>query len=856
MISRVRITPELDADHYGRGSWKRYSNYVFGADQVNNSISFSSFTERIFAPGRIILTGTLIMINVLIPLLSAKADGLKYEGRVLEEVIVVAQKRPQNLQQVPVAVTSFSENDLTTSGVQDVFDLSNLAPALHVRQAGQARSTSFRIRGIGTFGNNFGLEPSVGLYVDEVYRSRQGSMVNNLVDMAGVEVLRGPQGTLFGRNTLAGAVLFKSVAPTFDARDGFAEFTIGNYDLFSFSGAISQTAIEEVLAFRVSAFSSQRDGYVDDLYLGDNKMYDRDRWGVRLQALYTPIDSLSIRFITDYSRRRERCCNAMVVQDNLRPVALPDAATPYAGYDEVARSLGATVFTSGEYYDYKVALNTLPSSDDDDGGGTLIVDWELATFTFISVTGYRSFKADYVNDGDATDLMLTTASASEDQSAWSQEFRLSKEGDRFRYVSGLYYFHQDLDTVSLTQFGKDTNALWSHGYVWYDGTQGQFPLEDISSFPLPAVPLFVPDAGAKNNMKQEHEAYAVFGQADYDLTDTLMLTTGLRYTREDKKLSGVFTQGSPPEFTDNNIAIDAVLESTPSIAPQEPVNKSLGDDRVTGTVKFSWFSSADSMAYASYATGYKSGGTNTDRIDPALDYLFDPETSQSFEIGWKKLFPEQAMRVNVALHKTDIDNLQVNYLDDNRFVLQNAGRLETYGGELELTWAPTDSLTITGAYARTEGEFRDYENGICWIAYPFHTGRPDPGDPTHGSNPQTCDRSGDDLHNNPTFLFLSLNQAFDVSSAIHGFFLAEYTYIGESESTNHDPYHTAPSYQLVNLRLGFEFKRYDSLVTLWGRNVLDEKYRMTGFDAAVSPGKVLATAGAPVTYGLSLKLLF
>jgi outer membrane receptor protein involved in Fe transport len=262
------------------------------------------------------------------------------------------------------------------------------------------------------------------------------------------------------------------------------------------------------------------------------------------------------------------------------------------------------------------------------------------------------------------------------------------------------------------------------------------------------------------------------------------------------------------------------------------------------------------MVYASFATGYKSGGTNTDRIDPELDYIFDPETSEAFEVGWKASFPEQALRVNLALHKTDIDDLQVNYVNDNLFVLQNAGRLETYGGELEVTWLPTDSLTLTSAYARTEGEFDDFQGGFCWIAYPFHTGRPDPGDPSGGENPVACDRSGEDLHSNPEFLFASAKQAYDISDGIGGFILAEYTYLGKSESVRHDPYQTASSYDLLNLRLGFEFERYDAVVTLWGRNILDEEYRVSGFDAASNPGRVLATAGEPATYGISFRKNF
>ena len=512
---------------------------------------------------------------------------------------------------------------------------------LNVRQSGSANSTRFFIRGVGTSSANFGLESAVGLYVDGVYRARQGSMVNNMVDITDVEVLRGPQGTLFGRNTLAGAILMNTVAPSHDGYDNFAEVTAGNYELLNFSGAASISAIEDMLAFRVTAFSSQRDGYVDDIKLGDDKIYDRDRWGVRLQALYTPTDFLSVRVIADYSEIDEICCAPLVIQDNLRPVALPAGETSYAGTDEVARSLGGTVFTGDQYYDYKTALNSLPISENEDSGFSVTVEWDLAAFTLTSITGYRSFETYNNTDVDRSNLDIIYGETTADQSAWSQELRISNEGERLSYVAGLYYFNQDLDNISTTEVGEDINSIFSHTFVWFPGTNNQFPLEAVPSFPLPEVELFPPNSGAKNSMEQEHEAYAVFGQADYYLTDTLMLTAGLRYTNEEKDLFGVFTQGSAPDFTDNVIAPPFVLERFHAIAPQDPVDESLSDEQVTGNLKLTWFINDDAMLYASYGTGYKSGGTNTDRINPVLEYVFEPETSEALEIGLKVDFPEQ-----------------------------------------------------------------------------------------------------------------------------------------------------------------------------------------------------------------------
>ncbi|MCB1690098.1 MAG: TonB-dependent receptor [Halioglobus sp.] len=783
-------------------------------------------------------------------------SGKTQAENTLEEVLVVAQKRTQNLQEVPVSVKAFSGDDLAISGVGDVFDLATIAPALEVRQGGSVNDTRFRIRSIGTQSGNFGLESAVGLYVDGVYRARQGSMVNELVDMAGVEVLRGPQGTLFGRNTLAGAVLMNTVPPGFDQRDGFAEITAGNYDLLRFSGAVSMTALENMLAFRATGFSSKRDGYVDDIELGNNQIYDRNRWGVRLQALYAPSDFLSVRIIGDYSEINEHCCAALTVQENFRPVALPVGATPYAGTDEVVRALGGTVFTADQFYDFDTALNFLPVTENKDGGFSVTVKWDLEAFSLISITGYRSFKSHDKADVDASDLDSLNTEASADQSAWSQELRISREDDKLRYVAGLYYFNQDLDNVSTIEVGEDVNAVFSHTSVYFAGTHGQFPLQAVPSFPLPSLPLFPPHSGAKNSMQQEHEAFAVFGQADYDLTETVMLTGGLRYTYEEKSLSGVFTQGTAPAFTDDIIAPPAVLDSIYALAPRPPVNESLSDGKLTGTLKLSWFPTDQVMTYASYSTGYKSAGTNTERINPALDYIFDPETSQAIELGLKVEFPQQALRLNMALHKTDIKNLQIVSISTGGPVLQNAGEIDTWGGELEFTWLPTDSLTLTGAYARTDGKVDNWDNDICWVAARFHTGRPDPGDPTAGAATTSCNRSGDDLPFNPDFLLLTARQVFEISPGIDGFLLLEYSHTGNAEVESHDPYLGIPAYDLLNLRLGIQLENYDTDVTVWGRNVLDEHYRMAGYDPIGVDGRVVATPREPATYGMTLRKRF
>jgi outer membrane receptor protein involved in Fe transport len=296
---------------------------------------------------------------------------------VLEEVIVTAQKREQSLQDVPIAVSAFSGEMIKQSGVKDMFDLQANAPSLIVGQTQNSSTTTFSIRGIFTSSQNFGLEPSVGLYVDGVYRARQSSMINNLVDIASVEVLRGPQGTLFGRNTPAGAIQLNTVGADFEG-SGFLEATAGDYDLYSASGAKSLTLIENVLAVRATGFVMNRDGYVDIVNGDDDAINDRDRWGARFQALYTPNDSLTFRFIGDYSEVNETCCAVGSWKNNFFP---QDGATsPESGTDATAVALGSTVVDQRDFYDYKVAVSRKPVSENEDKGVSLKIDWETDNF--------------------------------------------------------------------------------------------------------------------------------------------------------------------------------------------------------------------------------------------------------------------------------------------------------------------------------------------------------------------------------------------------------------------------------------------------------------------------------------------
>ena len=751
---------------------------------------------------------------------------------VLEEVVVTAQKRTQNLQDVPVAVTAFTGEMLRESGVRDMFELSSIAPSLSVEQTQTSSNTTFGIRGIFTSSQNFGLEPSVGLYVDGVYRSRQGSMINNMVDIASVEVLRGPQGTLFGRNTPAGAILMNSVAPDFEG-SGYLEGGAGDYGLLDINGAKSFTLIEDELAVRVTGFNMDRDGTIDVVgnnVQEDNAINDRNRWGLRFQALYTPNEDLTIRFIGDHSEVDEICCAVGNWKNNFYAENPPPPLKP--GTDlTVQDDLGGTVLNGSDFYDYKVSTSFKPESQNEDEGVSLQADWQVDNVLLTSISAYRNHDSKDRIDADFYDIDALIRANDLQQEQYSQELRISGAAfdEKVNYVAGLYYFNQTLDSTTDTILGEDA-------YILASAFLGIDP-------PLPQVTL-PPGSSALNVADQKHDSYAIFGQADYHITEQWILTAGLRWTDENKEMTNIFTENPDPAPL-GFVGLD-------ELAPRDDVDEDFNESKVTGTLKLSWFMNDMTMFYASYGTGYKAGGINTDRVPDTADTVFEPETAESIEIGMKAEFPDQALRLNVALHKTDTDDLQTISFQGAGFVLDNAGTAETYGGEIDLLWLPTDSTTVTLGYAYNHAKYADFDNGPCWNGTVWQTSQPDPDLNPDG---ESCDRSGGMVSGNPeNVVALTANQQFQLTDNLGGFVHGEYIWTDERMTdVNNDPEKLDGSYYVVNLRAGVVFEQYDTTLTFWGRNVFDAESTSTIADAVAQPGRFIAYYKEPATWGATLR---
>ena len=856
----------------------------------------------------------------------------------LDEIVVISSKikGSVDIMDEPTSVTAITGQAIEQSGIKDVVDLQQNVPGLIVARSQTQTTSNFSIRGIGSTSNNFGVESSVGLYVDGVYRSRQSSMINELVDVASVEVWRGPQGTLFGKNTAAGAIQVITVAPSPDALDAFLEVTAGDRNLQRIAGA-ANIPLSDNLAFRGTIFSSQRDGFVDNysydltgpiptVAVQDDVFNDRDRLGVRLQLGYDNGSDFSMRIIGDYSEVDEVCCiGTSRVDGLLAHDILEQTGVGVPGPDFLRMSLGSIVFTDYPYGDvlptapvlgvdvptppnvitgvswddYITSVNSTPVSRNEDSGLSLEFNKEYEHSTLTSVTAFRAFDTYDFIDVDFTDTDFGTRVNDASQESISQELRLAGTfGDSSNWVVGGYYFSQEIRSNTRTVAGSQLQDFVDLGQA----ALGDPTLSDITNA-VTAISIgtnglipvgaqgFPQGTFADDDVLQEHDGWAVFGQVDWSLSDSLMLSLGARYTDETKDIDAVYTQTNPGTAVPDLTAIGTSIflfeqwvaggqvgpppDLTPLLAVAEPnegwaawtlapfsprpnVRETLSDDQVTGTAKMTWYPNEDTMAYLSYSTGFKSGGTNTDRIWFFLPQLFDAEKSTSIEAGFKGNLSDN-LTLTAALYMTDFEDFQANTFTGTGFYLQNAGDLDVSGVELEWQWTPTDNLLISGYYAHNQGEYKSFLQGVCWDATPFHTGVDDPGrqPPPPGADPneQPCDRSGGDLPYNPEDRYnVSLTQNFPMGTN-NMFFRAEYTWTSEQFTDgDSDPLTRQDSFGILNLRLGVDIDDWNSTITLWGRNVLDERYYTGSFDPPLLDfGRMNSYPSEPATWGVTFR---
>ncbi len=784
---------------------------------------------------------------------SAVSAATQPENYVIEEIVVTAQKREQSIQDVPISVSAFDSAFLDDAGVDDVLELQFFVPGLTVYNNQSAAQTNFNIRGVGTAGNSLSLESSVGVYVDGVYRARQSSAINDLIDVERVEVLKGPQGTLFGKNTASGAVQFLTVAPQIDEVGGYLEVNGGSESYGNLNGAINIPLVDGVAAARLSGGFTQRDGYVDNIATGE-ELNDRDRYSLRGQLLFLPTDTVEVRVIADYSEIDEKCCSASNVFDGPGDTLAAFVAAgglagplPGASFVQPLEALGADLVLANRFDDDVTAMDIDPFAEIEESGVSVEVNWDLADFTLTSVTAFRSYEATNFVDADFSSLdTLSASGGTAEQDTFTQEFRITGTfGDSVTYVAGVYYFDQDLDNETTLRLGSTANPLLTGGATNGLLVGGALGCAALGITAICDDPVFPENGQSDNISMQEQTSWAVFAQADFDLSEKLIATLGLRYLEEEKDMDVTFTESL---FNPLWAAFTPLSPFVPDVDGAE-----FEDETVTGTAKLTYYWNDTFMTYVSFGRGYKSGGTNIDRIDPALTgspLLFDPETSDSWEIGMKGDFLDQRLRVNAAVYRTDFDDFQANTFVGTGFVLQNAGEIQTEGFELEVFALPAEWLTLQSGVAYVDAEYESFEGGSC-IRTPFGN-EPDASQPNF---PVVCDSSGNTVGGTPEWTVYGsalVERRMDNGNLFYG--QLDVNWRDDNPSgTDNDPNKFADSYTLTNLRLGYRFSgdRYD--VSLWAKNLFDEDFTNGAFNSVIREGSLTEYHTEPQTWGITLR---
>ena len=628
-------------------------------------------------------------------LLSVAVTGLLFPAishAQIEEIVVTAQKREENLQDTPIAITAFTEESLEGRMINDISKLADFTPNVIFDTttpiSGLSNGAAVFIRGVGQLDFGLTTDPGVGTYIDGVYSSRAVGGVLDVVDIERIEILRGSQGTLFGRNTIGGAINITTKRPA-ETFGGMLEATFGEFERTDFKGSVDIPVTEKFLT--KFAFSSKnRNGFVDRITVGD-RLGDEDRQSARGSFLLQATDDIELYATVDYTSIDEQSAGSVMVGITEFPGAPPLLAPSSTwAYNQVfvPSNPGALPYTAQEFLldGNDRTLATGPTGTDLESiGATLTFTWSLPWFEFKSISSYRDTEGEFYRDPDNSSIQITeTSNPNYNHEQFSQELQLTGAlfNERLQYVLGAYYFEEDgTDDVFVPIYG---------------------------ALPTPAgliaLPLFI-----NNYVLVDNNSKAVFGQGTFDLTEQIAVTFGLRYT-EDEKSFGYRQYISP----DPGGAIAVLALLGPPVTVPGPAGAIVLWDEVSDEFSELNFRAGieyqfndDTLFYFTYADGYKSGGFNFRYVVPRADPLaFDPETLESFEIGVKWQGLDDRLRINAAGFVSEYGNVQIQLFETGGGPLtQNAGVADIIGVEVEVTAVPHERLLLNAGFGYIDAEY-------------------------------------------------------------------------------------------------------------------------------------------------------
>jgi iron complex outermembrane receptor protein len=800
--------------------------------------------------------------TILAPLLSAPSsaqDAAADESLMLEEVIVTASRRTERLQDVAMSVSAFGSDFLKDSGINDLTRLDEYTPNLKVTPGTSASATSFKIRGIGSSGSNAGIDPSVGIFLDGVYQGRAGMSISDLVDVERVEVLRGPQGTLYGKNTAAGALSVITKRPTLDF-ESLLEVNYDTNELLQLRGMVNLPLGDSKHAVRLSGFKVDGDYLYENTFNGKG-LNDENKWGGRARFLFDMSgegsdEGLGEFLVTfDYTKEDKACCAFAVIDyEGLSPLNTPSTNSPS---DEWQAALGLNAegkpilqynaFEDSEGFSPPSAdpfsddrwLNSDVSSKIEVGG--VGVEWNRMmdngnTLTFINA--WRFYDAENVIDGDFTAYEASSKTDDIGLDQFSSELRIaSPTGETFEGQAGLYAYYSELDSVGTLGQGQ---ALYENATIRIEGTTIDAPLS-----------LFFPDGSVNTDDNlYTTTSYAAFGQMTWNVSDELSTTLGLRYTYEKKERKGSQISDPVPPLG---------IELPPIAGPDIEYDSDREDSNVSPSLNVRYFATPDIMGYASVSLGFKSGGFDQRRVSVGDAGEFDEETATSYELGWKTTLYDQRLRFNGTLFLVDYEDFQSESFDGAQVRVTNAGDLRSYGTELELVFIPIANMTIGSGIGYVKAEYESFDNGQCTIEQVFTKYYIEDG--AQFGSPGTAglcsqDLAGKPLDNAPEWTVSSYIQYdFDVGEQMQGIARLEHNFIDSFYlDQDLDENLTNDQVNLVNFRLSLTNADRSWDVSVWGRNITDEEYYSWGLDIPVLGGYAGITAPA-ASYGVTVRLM-
>jgi len=716
-------------------------------------------------------------------------------GPVLEEVLVVAQKRSQSLQDVPIAVSALSTDALAQSGVRTLSDISQLVPGLNISDT-QSEAISVSMRGISSNDFGFAVEQSIPIYLDGAYLGLGTSLIGDLTDIAQVEVLKGPQGTLFGRNAAGGAVSI-TTAPVADEFEGDLRAGYGSDNLYTASTILNVPLIDDTLGMRLNAGLRQRDGWQDNVTTGADDGYEQDRWFARLKLAWTPTDSVDLVWTSDYKEEDDNSGYYYLLESDLppeiyNPVVFDTDGEKASNFDY---ALGTTSPES-EPLDYRINREIT--------GHAAHLTWDINdSLTLTSISAYRNLDYEIDEDNDGTEYLFLNVRSSGETDEFSQELRLNGTTDAFDWFVGASYYYQDLDAHVEDSFGSYATGLGA-------------PLTEF------------------NVGSSEVDSYGLFGDVIWAVTDQINLTFGARYSYDEKsqdiKTPAQDALGVGLPF---NLVFPTAEQLTGSEGNPDPSLASLEDDwddlSLRGVVDYQLNDS--SMLFFSVSQGYKAGGFNSFPIVD-LDNLpfiipgqmepYDEETVTNLELGIKSEWLDNRLRLNASVFYYEWEDLQLQVIEDKSVFTINAGKAIGQGVDIELSLQATDNLVLSANLGLLDAEFDEDVPGYEDF------------------------QKGDDLLYSPK---VAANLGLDhYAKVIANWELR--THVGYSYTDDQylSPGYEEGSYSLLNGRISLLSPDNNWEFALWGRNLTDEAYleQVTDFSDI---GYVSARRNEPVTYG-------